>query len=362
MSALWWFVLLGVLVVLLAGGAVLTLRRRDHASEHVLTAEPEDRPLAAVVVNPVKIEEADRGQVATVCAQLGWAPPLWLPTSPEDPGTGQAREAIARGADVVIACGGDGTVRAVAQALAGTRIAMGLLPAGTGNLLARTLRLPTDVASATRVALTGDDRPIDVGRLCADRGDPASDLGEDPADPADRADERVFLVMAGTGLDATIMQSTPEELKGRVGPLAYIISGLRAMRGRRARVSIAIDGAPPLRRRTRMVVVGNTGTLVGGLALMPDATVDDGRLDVVSLAPKGVFGWLGVAARVVTRNRRGSRRIEHWQAREIIITSDVAQPAQVDGDLIGEARELRVWVDPGALVVRVPGRVERGAG
>jgi len=362
---LWWLVVLGAVAVLLVGGLVgtaLTLRRRDRASEHVITAEPEDRPLAAVVVNPVKIDELSREDIAAVCAQLGWAPPLWLPTTPEDPGTGQAREAVANGADVVIACGGDGTVRAVAQSLAGTRVAMGLVPTGTGNLLARTLRIPLDVASATRVALTGDDRAIDVGRLCSDPEDPADDLSEDPADPGDRADERVFLVMAGTGLDATIMQSTPEDLKGRVGPLAYIISGLRAMRGQRARVSIAIDGAPPLRRSTRMVVVGNTGTLGGGLALMPDATVDDGRLDVVSLAPKGLLGWVAVLARVVSRNRRGSRRIEHWQAHEVVITSDVAQPAQVDGDLIGEARELRIRVDAGALVIRVPGRFERGAG
>lgn len=358
MSALWWFVVIGVVAVLLAGGTFVALGRRDRASEHVLTAEPEDRPLAAVVVNPVKIDEWVRGQVAAVCDQLGWAPPLWLPTTPEDPGTGQAREAVARGADVVIVCGGDGTVRAAAQALAGTRVAMGLVPAGTGNLLARTLRLPTDPASATRVALTGDDRAIDVGRLRADPTDPESDLADDPADPQDRADERVFLVMAGTGFDATIMQSTPEELKGRVGPLAYIISGLRALRGKRSRVSIAIDGAPPLRRSTRMVVVGNTGTLVGGLALMPDAAVDDGRLDIVSLAPKGVFGWLAVLVRVMTRNRRGSGRIERWQACEVVVTSDVAQPAQVDGDLIGEARELRAWVDAGALVVRVPGAVD----
>ena len=111
MSAIWWFVLVGVVVVLLATGAVLALRRRDGGSEHVLDAEPEDRPLAAVVVNPVKIDESVRGQVVAVCTGLGWAPPLWLLTSPEDPGTGQARLAVERGADVVIACGGDGTVR-----------------------------------------------------------------------------------------------------------------------------------------------------------------------------------------------------------------------------------------------------------
>jgi diacylglycerol kinase (ATP) len=251
---LWWLVVLGVVAVLLVGGLVGTarsLRRRDRASEHVITAEPEDRPLAAVVVNPVKIDELSRDEIAAVCAGLGWAPPLWLPTTPEDPGTGQAREAISRGADVVIACGGDGTVRAVAQSLAGTRVAMGLVPTGTGNLLARTLRIPLDVASATRVALTGDDRAIDVGRLCSDPDDPADDLSDDPADPGDRADERVFLVMAGTGLDATIMQSTPEDLKGRVGPLAYIISGLRAIDRERRRAAVAAQHAHGRRRQHR---------------------------------------------------------------------------------------------------------------
>lgn len=337
----WYVVLLGVIAVLAAGGWFL-VRGRDRGGEHIIEAEPQDRPLAAVVVNPVKTDDSVRGQVVAVCTGLGWAPPLWLLTSPEDPGTGQAKVAVDRGADVVIACGGDGTVRAVGEALAGTGVAMGMLPAGTGNLLARTLGLPTDATAATRVALTGDDRVIDVGRLIADD-----------------ARERVFLVMAGTGLDATIMESTPEALKGRVGPLAYVISGFRSMRGRRARVAIAVDGGDPVRRSTRMVLVGNTGTLGGGLALMPDATVDDGVLDVVSLAPKGLLGWVAVATRVVTRNHRGSRRIEHWQVHDVVVTSDVPQPAQIDGDLIGDVRELRISVDAGALIVRVPGAAER---
>ena len=188
MSDLWWLVVLGVVVVLLVGGLVGTAshaaapRPRERARPHRRAGGPATRGRGRQPREDRRVEP--RGQVAAVCAGLGWAPPLWLPTTPEDPGTGQAREAVARGADVVIACGGDGTVRAVAQALAGTGVAMGLVPAGTGNLLARTLRLPTDVASATRVALTGDDRAIDVGRLCADREDPADDLSDDPADPA----------------------------------------------------------------------------------------------------------------------------------------------------------------------------------
>jgi diacylglycerol kinase family enzyme len=335
----WWFLALAALPVLglLLAGVVVRGRRRA-ADPDPLTAEPEDRPLAAVVVNPTKVEPGTRARIESVCTGLGWADPLWLETTVEDPGTGQAALAVEKGADVVLACGGDGTVRSVAEALAGTGVAMGLVPAGTGNLLARTVGTPDGVVAATRVALTGDDRPIDVGRIRIDGAE----------------EERVFLVMAGTGFDAAIMESTPETLKGRVGPLAYVISGLRAMRGRRMRVTLTLDDGPPLRRRTRTVLCGNSGTLLGGLVLMPRATVDDGVLDVVSLAPSTVAGWVAVALRVITRQRRGDRRVEHWQARSIVIRSESPQPCQVDGDPVGDARELAIRVDPHALILRVP--------
>ena len=336
----WWVLALAALPVLgLFAGVVIRGRRRRGVDPDSLTAEPEDRPLAAVVVNPTKIEPGTRLRVEAVCTGLGWAEPLWLETTVEDPGTGQAKLAVDKGADVVLACGGDGTVRAVAEALAGTGVAMGLVPAGTGNLLARTVGTPDSVLAATRVALTGDDRAIDVGRIRIDGAE----------------EERVFLVMAGTGFDAAIMESTPEALKVRVGPLAYVISGLRAMRGRRMRVALTLDEGPALRRRTRTVVVGNSGTLLGGLVLMPRASLDDGLLDVVSIAPNSLAGWVAVALRVITKRPRGHERVEHWQARSIVIRTEAPQPCQVDGDPVGDAQELSIRVEPNALVVRVPG-------
>jgi diacylglycerol kinase (ATP) len=334
----WWVLVIAGLPVVALLMAVVMRGRSAGADPQSLVAEPEDRPIPAVVANPTKTEPGTRRRIEAVCVGLGWAEPLWLETSVADPGTGQARYAVERGADVVLACGGDGTVRAVAEALAGTGVAMGLVPAGTGNLLALTVGTPDSVAAAVRVALTGDDRKIDVGRVRVDGGE----------------EEHVFLVMAGTGFDAAIMQNTPEALKVRMGPLAYVISGLRAMRGRRTRVTLTMDGGPPMRRRTRTVLVGNSGTLLRGLVLMPNATVDDGVLDVVNLAPTGVAGWVAVAWRVIARLPRGHRRLEHWQARTIVIRADVPQPSQVDGDPIGDARELRIRVDPAALVIRVP--------
>lgn len=328
-------VLLLVLPGLLIGAQVRRRSREDPAS---LAAAPEDRPLPAVIANPLRLDPGGRERITAVCTDLGWREPLWLETTVDDPGTGQARAAVEQGADVVMAGGGDGTVRSVAQALAGTGVVMGLLPAGTGNLLARTLGTPMDVPAAVRVALTGDDRPVDVGWVRVD-GAP---------------DERIFLVMAGTGFDATIMEATPEALKVRMGALAYVISGLRALRGRRIRVSLTFDDGAPLRRRTRTILVGNSGTLLGGLVLMPRATVDDGLLDVVSIAPTGIVGWVAVAIRIITRRRRGNQRVEHWQARSIVITTALPQPSQLDGDPIGDTRELRIRVQQGALVVRVP--------
>jgi diacylglycerol kinase (ATP) len=334
----WWILVLAALLILGLLVGVVVRGRRHTVDPDSLTAEPEDRPLAAVVANPTKVEPGTRARIESVCTGLGWAEPLWLETTVEDPGTGQATLAVEKGADVVIACGGDGTVRSVAEALAGTGVAMGLVPAGTGNLLARTIGTPENMNTATRVALTGDDRSIDVGRIRIDGAE----------------EERVFLVMAGTGFDAAIMESTPEALKGRVGPLAYVISGLRAMRGRRMRVTIGLDDAAPLRRRTRTVLVGNSGTLMGGLVLMPKATVDDGVLDVVSLAPSTLVGWVAVALRVITRRPRGHERVEHWQARSIVIRTESPQPCQVDGDPVGDAQELAIRVEPQALVLRVP--------
>ena len=337
----WWVLALVVAVVLLVVmiGVVLVLRRRGAATpEESLQAEPEDRPVPAVVANPIRVEPGTRARVTATCTSLGWKEPLWLETTVDDPGTGQARAAVEQGADVVLACGGDGTVRSVAQALAGTGVAMGLVPMGTGNLLAKAVGVPSDPASATRVALTGDDRTIDVGRIRVDEDE----------------EERVFLVMAGTGLDAVVMENTGEALKARVGRLAYFISGFRAMFGPQTRVTVAFDGAPAVRRRSRTVVVGNIGTLIGGLVLMPEATFDDGVLDIVNIAPKGLAGWVAVVLRVISRRRRGHQRIEHWQATSVVITTEAPQAAQIDGDPIGEVSVLSLRVDPGVLVVRIP--------
>jgi diacylglycerol kinase (ATP) len=342
-----------VAALLLALGAtgatvrLLWMRPRDGGTPApaISPAEPGvEPPWAVVVANPTKFADMD-GEIEWLeerSVELGWARPVWLETTVDDPGAGQARVALRAGAHAVLAYGGDGTVRAVASALTGTGVPLGLLPAGTGNLLARNLAVPfTDLDAALSVALGGVERKIDVGRAQVDVS------GEDQPPR-----EETFLVMAGLGFDAEVMATVGHRLKQRVGWWAYVVAGARRLRGRQTKVLLRLDDGEVLRRRLRSVIVGNCGELTGGVRLMPEARFDDGRLDVVVVAPRGVVGWMGVTAAVLTRRHWGHPVVEHFTCRRVEVTAEKPLHVQLDGDPAGMARVLRAEVLPAALVVR----------
>jgi diacylglycerol kinase family enzyme len=306
----------------------------------VTTPLPEPRRLT-IVVNPTKVAdlEADMRVVRDVCAEHGWDEPTWVETTPTETGEKQAREAVAAEAQVVASYGGDGTVRAVAAGLRGTDVALGLLPGGTGNLLARNLGLPIDSLEEAMLALvTGVERRIDVGLVSTD----------------DDAEE-LFLVMTGLGLDGAIMAGTNESVKGVIGWPAYLLSAAKGLAesGFAVRVNAEDEPQGPVRRRqARMVVVGNCGTLQGGIELLPDARLDDGLLDVVVAAPAGLRGWASVAADLVSRHHAGQGRLERLRGRTISIETEHPVEAEIDGDPIGPRRRMTVRVDAGSLLVR----------
>ena len=288
---------------------------------------------AAVVVNPTKLDDgaAFRDRVIQVMGEHGWEEPLWLETTPDDPGRGQAKSAAGAGADVVIACGGDGTVTACAEGVAGTGVPLAIIPLGTGNLLARNVGLPTELDEALSVAIGDAQQAIDTGRV----------------------NESLFVVMAGLGLDARMLSGTSDQLKKRLGWLAYAISAVRHLRDRPVRVTVTADGGRSRRMRVNALIVGNVGWLRGGLPLLPDARPDDGMLDAVALVAGGPARWLAAAVAITLRRARASG-IYRVQFKELQVTMDRAQPWELDGEVMGTTRRLTVAAQPGGLILRMP--------
>ncbi|MGH3257405.1 MAG: diacylglycerol/lipid kinase family protein [Streptosporangiaceae bacterium] len=277
---------------------------------------------------------------------FGWEPVL-AETSPGESGLGLARQAVAGGAGLVFAAGGDGTVRACAQALAGTGIPLAIVPLGTANLTARALGVPARPAPAIEVGFRGRDHRIDLAS--AELG-----VGVDEG--------TLFAAMAGIGLDAAVVGAAHAAGKRRLGWVAYAVSGVAHLSLPPREFTVRLDGGEPLVRRARCVVVGNAGLLPGGFLLLPEARCDDGWLDVGILAPTGVLGWPRVAGLVLTRSRRAGGQLERFRARRVEIGAAMDLPRQIDGEVIAPGRALTVTVRPGVLTVRLGRSGRPGAG
>ncbi|WP_205650194.1 diacylglycerol/lipid kinase family protein [Actinoplanes solisilvae] len=288
---------------------------------------------SAVIINPTKVPDPAelRRTITAALAAAGWPEPIWLETTADDPGAGQSAQAMRDGAEIVFACGGDGTVMACVTALAGTDVALAVLPAGTGNLLATNLGLTGDLATAVEVVLAGGRRRIDVGAV----------------------GEQRFAVMAGMGFDAHMLDATNDTAKKHIGWLAYAAGAARHLRDRPMRVQITLDDRPSFARRPRTVIVGNVGRLQGDLRLLNDAQPDDGLLDVAVLSPRTLRHWVALGWGVL-RRKNTIARMETFTAARIEVRSTRPQPRQLDGDLIDPGRQLLVTVEPKALLLCVP--------
>ena len=291
-------------------------------------------PHALIIINRTRVRDLSRfrRQCCLAAREAGWEQPSFAETGHAHHSLGLARDALAAGARLVVAAGGDGTVRACAHALAGTGVPLAIVPRGTANLAARALGVPSRLDAALAAGFGGCDRQIDLAG----------------------ADGMLFVAMAGIGLDAAVVDGTPDLLKRHLGWLAYVAGGVTRLAGRRRRFTLRLDDGPPLARLARSVVVGNVGLLPGGFALLPDARLDDGLLDVGILAPAGP-AWALVARRVVTGSRHDDLNLERYRARRVEIEVAADLPREVDGEVITPGRSLTVTVRPGALLVRVPG-------
>ena len=298
------------------------------------TVVPRGAGLRTVVVaNPTKSADPTwPDRMLGVLERAGLPGARWVSTTAEDPGPGQARQALADGAELVVVCGGDGTVRNVVTALAGSEVPLAVLPMGTGNLLARNLGIPLDIGAAAHVAAHGHTRRIDLGR------DPSG---------------QYFAVMAGVGFDAALLAGVQPATKAWLGWPAYVLSGLRQLRTLPGEFAVDVDGVE-VSHRALGVLVANVGELQGGLQLILDADPCDGRLDVAVLAPDNLRQWLHLARRVLTGRAPDEDVLRVRQGARVTIRSVRRLPLQYDGDVLPHGDVLTAEVAAGALLVRVP--------
>lgn len=313
--------------------------------------------VAAVVYNPIKVDlDAIKRVVAAQERESGWGTTLWFETSVEDPGQGAARRALDAGATLVIAAGGDGTVRAIAEELHGSDASLALLPSGTGNLLARNLKLVLDdLEYSIRAAFTGEDRQIDIGLIDIRHED-------------NSVTKHAYLVMAGVGLDAKMLASTNEDLKAKIGWLAYVGAIITALRDKnQLRMQYDLDGTGNRSVRAHTIIVGNCGTLTANVVLLPEATVDDGYFELVIMRPENFVHWLQIMGKVfwengvLRRTKFGEKMLtkdiealNYVKGRKLTVKLNRPEEIELDGDGFGKAIAFKTEIDGGGLKVRMP--------
>jgi len=269
----------------------------------------------------------------------------WLISAQQTSGPGAAttlaREAVARGDDVLVVAGGDGTVNEAVQGLVGSATALAVIPLGTVNLWAYELGLPSQAAAAARALIAGTRRAVDVGR----------------------AGDRYFLLMAGLGFDAAVTGAVDLTLKHSVGRLAYALAAARIAPGYRgAAVTMQLDDET-VRCRALMIVAGNTRHYAGDFQLTPHATVDDGLLDVVVFPGEQLWQQVPATLAILLRQPLERHGARYYRARRLHIAVDsptldkTPLPLQIDGDAAGAGAAIEIAVVPGALRAVVPRRI-----
>jgi diacylglycerol kinase (ATP) len=295
-------------------------------------------PRCAVIFNPVKISDTFRTAAEQALGAHGYDDVTWLETEADDKGRSRVQQAVAEKVDLVIAAGGDGTVRVIADGLANTGIPLGIVPEGTANLLALNLGLPNEENAALKVAVGPEERTIDLVKLTID---------------GTRTEH--FAVMAGAGLDAMIMDETDPELKDKIGSAAYFLAAGKALGRLPIKAKIKRAGHRTHRRSSILILLGNVGMIAPGLVLLPTAQPDDGRFEVMTASPQKWYDWFKILARLIIRQPEKAAPVDIEPARGVSIRIAERENYQLDGDVEGDFLALDAEIAPQALRVRVPG-------
>ncbi|HEY0519957.1 MAG TPA: diacylglycerol kinase family protein, partial [Ilumatobacteraceae bacterium] len=252
----------------------------------------------AVIANTKKIAKKDVRRLRDALATAGLGDARWYTIEKGSESKTAAKKALKRGAHTVVVCGGDGSVRAAAEALVGSDTALAVVPSGTANLFASGLELPTDLDEIVELITRGDRRSIDTA-VC---------------------NGQTFNVMAGSGFDVAML-SDAEEDKERLGTFAYVGAAVRETRRRKMfDTEVEIDGEPFYKGKSSCVLVGNTGSLKGGIEAFPDATPTDGRLHVAVVTAVGMREWANLMFSAALRRQQLSKQSEIGEGTTVRVT------------------------------------------
>lgn len=296
-------------------------------------------PRVAVVVHTKKVKPKARTRLKAALAEAGVEDPLWYEVPKSRKAPKKARKAAKKGAEVLIAWGGDGTVQRCVDAVAGRDVALAVIPAGTSNLLAGALELPDSAEEALEVALAGDRRRLDTGT----------------------ANGEHFAVVAGAGLDALLVRDADSDLKSRVGRAAYVYSGLKHLAMTAFDVDVEVDGERVFRGEATSVLVGNTREAVGGFELSEESAPDDGVLEVGIVTAQGPLQIIRTAARALLTSADEASQVTTTEGTSVVLRFRDPVPYELDGGEREPARELEIDVHPRSLTVCVPPTRWRGS-
>ncbi|WEV72060.1 diacylglycerol kinase family protein [Bifidobacterium sp. ESL0790] len=346
-----------IVVAVVALLAWRAYKRRKRVEK--LNERDDDQVRYAFIVNPSKPQaDKSRRHIEEFCHARGIKDIEFIETTLEHDGRACALDALDHGADVLVAVGGDGTVRTVASAISGTGHTLGIVPIGTGNLFARNMGIPIDdIDAALTVAISRGERMVDMGRMAL-------------LDRDDQTHAHAFLIIAGIGFDADMIEDTDPELKKNISWLAYFAGAMKHLFAPKYRGTITIT-SPDGTARTitnvhfRTMMAGNCGQ-IPMFSLMPDASFDDGLLDFEIIDTSGgILGWANLFGDVMHQTITGKAQqspistnstMDQIQGTQAEVRLEKPALAEVDGDMLGESSHIRFSIEPKSLCVRVPSK------
>jgi diacylglycerol kinase (ATP) len=287
----------------------------------------------AVVAHAGKTLGGGLPELRRALEAAGVADPFWREVRKSSKAPAQVRKALEGGAELLVVWGGDGMVQRCVDVLAGSDVALAVIPAGTANLFATNLGIPSDIEGAVAVGLHGERRSVDLGRFNGER----------------------FAVMAGAGFDAAMIRDAGDgSIKERLGRVAYVWSGSENLRSKPFRADIDVDGASWFKGKATCILVGNVGKLFGGVEVFEDASPDDGRLEIGVVTADGLLEWGRMIARAAVGPADKSPLAQATKARSVKVKLSRKIRYELDGGDRTKVEAFKAKVEPGAVTVCVP--------